>query len=140
MELPYSAITEDTAAKVGTSGTSQAYWLETENENTQHMLWVKGVRGMLYASRGDMRVEFTASGVVLTNTGKETWPAGDKYALKLDRTSRIPSMDGRYANPETLPLPVASTAHDATGGLVAMDDFFGRSRGSAPSKGAVEPL
>ena len=78
------------------------------------------------------------------NRGKKAWQAGAKYELRLDRASRLAGPDGRYANPERLPLPVPAQGmaayRSADAGLLARDDFFGRPRGASPSQGAVEPL
>lgn len=138
--IPYAEITEDRPDVEGTRPTNQAYWQAIAATDTWHMLFVRGIRPTLYAADGDFAVFFEPDGVRVQNTGRTAWPAEARWRLKLDRTSLLPDMDRAFASPETLPLPLPHPErHKSAGGTLPFDDFFGRPRGAAPSKGAVEP-
>lgn len=136
--IPYGEITEDQPDTTGTGPTNQAYWQEIAATDTWHMLYVRGIRQTLYAADGDFAVFYEADGVRVENTGRTVWPAEAQWALKLDRTSRLPAMDTRYGSPETLPLPVPQAArHQSRGGALPFDDFLGRPRGPDAAQGAL---
>ncbi|MEM9843190.1 MAG: hypothetical protein AAF965_00180 [Pseudomonadota bacterium] len=138
--ISYAEITEDQPGVTGTPPTTQAYWQEIAATDTWHMMHVRGIRPTLYAADGHFAVFYEPDGVRVENTGRTAWPAEGAWTLKLDRTSRLPDMDARYASPETVPLPLPHPErHKSAGGVMPYDDFFGRPRGAAPSQGAVEP-
>ena len=139
--LPYDEIFEALPGGEEQRATTQSYWKKNEATDRWHMLWIKGVRNTMLSAFGDFRVQFESVGVVLTNTSGKGWEAGARFELRLDRTSRLQPMDRRFASPEALPLPLPSIQnHRAQGGMLAHDDFFGRSRGATPTQGAVEPI
>lgn len=139
--LPYGEITEDTEIDAGTGPTNQLYWEALPPG--RHMLHVRGLRRSLYSELGQFSVTFARAGVQITNTGEQTWEAGKKWELKLDRTLYLPPLDTRYASPETLPLPRLRPDHPghqgASSGWVSAWDAFFTPRGAAPSQGAIEP-
>ena len=139
--VPYDDITEARVDQTEAPATSQAYWEAYAARDRWHMLHIEKVKGTLYAAGGDFLVRFDTRDAVITNTGKKAWPAGADWTLSLDRTTRLPPMDTRYASPESLPLPrpVPPTYATEGRGLFAADDLFMTPRGAAPSRGAVEP-
>lgn len=127
--VPYSAITSDTEISRGSAVTTQAYWQTHESTDLRHIL---ALGKTWHAHRGQFAVAFEAGGVRITNTSGSVWEAGKKWTLRLDRSSRLPSMDTTYASPATVPLPrplAGSAAIDGgDAGLSGYDDFLGAVR------------
>ncbi len=134
--LPYHHIRQNTPADQDTPPTDHAYWRANAGRDVKHAFVVGNA--VHQATLGHIRVAFTPEHVVIQNTSGTTWEAEAHWSLKLDRTSRLPEMDDRFASPETLPLPYPKQNIPATG-LVAFDDFFGVPRGDAPVIGALNP-
>ncbi|MEM8801046.1 MAG: hypothetical protein AAGF55_00760 [Pseudomonadota bacterium] len=134
--LPYEFVRQNTPADEDTPATDQAYWQANAERDVFHAFVVGNA--VHQAVLRQIRVAFTPEHVVIQNTSGATWEAEARWALKLDRTSRLPAMDERFASPETLPLPYPKQNMPATG-LVAFDDFFGNPRGDTPVAGALNP-
>ncbi len=136
--VPYDQITRDMAGAPETGPTNARYWRETEATDRQHVLTVAGVRRPLYAVLGAIAVRFEDRGVAIQNRGRDVWEPEAKWVLKLDRTSRLPEMDTRFASPERLPVPFPrADVPRATAGRIAFDDFLGRPRGPSGAQGAL---
>lgn len=141
LTVPYSQITDmlynHNLIDNGTP-TNQAYWQATASIDTKHMF---GVGGPVYhALHGQISVSFGATGAIITNTSGVTWPSGQNWRLKLDRSSRLTIAYAPIYNATTINLDVTVNATDPnTGpagalGAFAYDDLRGRERTLADNK------
>lgn len=110
-----------------------------------------------FAEEPAIPVVFENNLIYVPNRGLETWNAPEGYVPPEPLDLRVlweVTFDGKrfaespfdplYATPPGTaalyaPLPGSSAYESAEGEVVAIDDFFGRIRGSRPSRGAVEP-
>lgn len=148
LSVPYASFDQTLSDGTVLGGaTDQAYWQALEADNTRHQVrWLttNGRRARFYAEWDNIDVDFTnASHVQIRNQTGETWLSGDTLGIWLDRTTLLQPIDATYANPPTIPLPRpygnSEAIGKATNGRVSPRDFLLTDRGTAPSKGALEP-
>ena len=150
-DIPFSELKQTIGPYTTDDGaaTDETYWLTNLGEKSalSHNASV-GWTSTTYAHRevaGEIEVEVTASALRIWNRSGGTWPSGDYWHFRADRSAVIPGFNSQYdCTGMTVPLPVPQTGSaalaDGDTGEYAYDDILlAELPVSGRARGAVQP-